>query len=278
MNTAGRVLFAAFSADGRLLVTASDDKSAQVWDAATGRPMGPPLAHTDLVVSAQFSPDGTRLATASKDSQVSIWDVAGGTLLHGPLKQGLFEPTVRFTPAGDRLAGYSSDDVLRFWDVATGQPVVGAIETGGDIYALGFSADGRRLITAVNDGVELWDGSSGEPIGDPLLRSGPGAVLSPDGERVLTETGRIYDLAPAGRPPAWLPRLANVFAGEVLNQEGALEPDDEGFGSLRNDVQGQLAQARESDWTKWGRWFLALPAAESASPFSSAASHADRPH
>ena len=41
-------------------VTASDDKSARVWDARTGKPVTEPLKHRDEVRTAAFSPDGTK--------------------------------------------------------------------------------------------------------------------------------------------------------------------------------------------------------------------------
>jgi hypothetical protein len=53
------------SADGRRVVTASDDETARVWDAATGKAIGEPLKHAKAVTSAQFSPDGQRVVTAS---------------------------------------------------------------------------------------------------------------------------------------------------------------------------------------------------------------------
>ena len=62
-----------FSPDGFRVVTASDDKSAQVWDVATGEPLGSPLRHPDKVHSAAFSPDGARIVTTSGDNSVRIW-------------------------------------------------------------------------------------------------------------------------------------------------------------------------------------------------------------
>jgi WD40 repeat protein len=63
------------------VVTASFDKTARIWDAATGKPVGEPLRHEDGVMSAAFSPDGTRVVTASLDNTARIWDVRRGVSL-----------------------------------------------------------------------------------------------------------------------------------------------------------------------------------------------------
>ena len=69
---------AAFSPDGTRVVTASDDKTARLWDAATGAPIAVLSGHEDAVWSAAFSPDGTRVVTASKDKTARLWDAATG--------------------------------------------------------------------------------------------------------------------------------------------------------------------------------------------------------
>lgn len=66
---------AEFSPDGHQVLTASADKTAQVWDAATGLPVTAPMQHDDFVYSAKFSPDGRWLATASKDKTARVWDL-----------------------------------------------------------------------------------------------------------------------------------------------------------------------------------------------------------
>ena len=70
----GRGLSAAFSPDGKRIVTQSKDKTARLWDGETGKPIGEPLKHEDAVWSAAFSPDSRRIVTASADKTARLWD------------------------------------------------------------------------------------------------------------------------------------------------------------------------------------------------------------
>jgi WD40 repeat protein len=63
-----------FHPGGRILA-AGRDKAAGLWDAATGKPIGPPLGHPADLFALHFSPDGRRLATCCNDEAARIWDV-----------------------------------------------------------------------------------------------------------------------------------------------------------------------------------------------------------
>ena len=63
----------AFSPDGRLLATASADKTARLWDPDTGEQLRTLTGHTDWVFGVAFSPDGRLLATASADKTAWLW-------------------------------------------------------------------------------------------------------------------------------------------------------------------------------------------------------------
>jgi WD40 repeat protein len=69
----GALESALFSPDGRFVVTASDDQTARVWDAATGKEVHL-LRHKAGVRFAVMTPDGRRVATASEDT-VRVWDL-----------------------------------------------------------------------------------------------------------------------------------------------------------------------------------------------------------
>ena len=73
------ILDAAFSPDGSRIVTASEDQTARIWDARTGRQLLPGFVHEGEVRMAEFSPDGTRVLTASADGTARVWDAQTGT-------------------------------------------------------------------------------------------------------------------------------------------------------------------------------------------------------
>ena len=59
----GLVKSAAYNPDGRRIVTASEDKTAKVWDAQTGIELLTLTGHQRGVTSAGYSPDGERIVT-----------------------------------------------------------------------------------------------------------------------------------------------------------------------------------------------------------------------
>jgi WD40 repeat protein len=113
---------AAFSPDGRRVVTASDDRTARVWDTASGQPVTPPLTHQDQVWHAAFSPDGRRVVTASWDQTARVWDAASGQPLSPPLSHQNGVLHAAFSPDGRRVVTASGESSKRgealVWDLA----------------------------------------------------------------------------------------------------------------------------------------------------------------
>ncbi|VEL15201.1 unnamed protein product [Protopolystoma xenopodis] len=72
-----------FSADGRLLASASDDKQIRIYDVHDGRLVVPRLTgHAGWVVSVEFPPSGQTLVSASTDKTVRVWNISNSTEVH----------------------------------------------------------------------------------------------------------------------------------------------------------------------------------------------------
>lgn len=57
----------AWSPDGQHILSVSEDKTAMVWDAETGKQLSVLYGHRAPVICCAFSSDGLRAATASED-------------------------------------------------------------------------------------------------------------------------------------------------------------------------------------------------------------------
>jgi serine/threonine protein kinase len=227
----GDVTGAAFSPDGRLVVTASDDQTARVWDAATGKEVCPPLRHKGYVNRAAFSPDGRLVVTAGQDKSADLWDAATGENVASLPHLGAVEDAA-FSQDGRAVITAGVDDTARVWEAATGRPLSPPLRHRGRVWRAAFSPDGRLVATASADGsARVWEAATGQPV-TPPLRHGPGQVLSaafsPDGRRLLSSgrdgTARLWDLSPDRRPAADLALLAQLLNGHRLDRYGASVP------------------------------------------------------
>ena len=90
----GWVEAVASSPDGKLVASASRDRTVRLWDAATGAARQTLKGHSDWVNAVTFSPDGKLVASASYDGTVRLWDAATGAAhqtLEGHSEQGTLD-------------------------------------------------------------------------------------------------------------------------------------------------------------------------------------------
>jgi len=192
----GTIWRVAFSPDSKRLVSASSDKTARIWDVATGEEQAVLRGHKNKVNTAAFSPDGQRVVTASgvpwkeqeTDNTARIWDVESGkeqAVLRG---HTAWIESATFSPDGQRILTVSRDSTARIWSAEDGKELV---VLGGEDVAVEsamFSSDGARVVTASTDTARVWDVESGKEL---LVLGGEKksvrkAVFSPDDTLIVT--------------------------------------------------------------------------------------------
>jgi WD40 repeat protein len=155
---ARKVCRAALSPDGKWAVTASDDRTARVWEALTGKLVAELQGHRNRVNYAAFSPDGMLVVTASDDGRARLWEARTGRAVaelkpHGKITAIGRQPVVSaaFTPDGKLVATASNDGKVRLWKVTTGQ--IEAELSGADAFAVRAvcSPGGDRLVRLDKD-------------------------------------------------------------------------------------------------------------------------------
>lgn len=162
---------------GANVISAANDKTAVLWDAAPAWKLDRTIgsyenasSFVDRVVALAFSPDGKLLATGggepSRSGELKIWNVADGKLVkhiadaHSDTVFGL-----EFSPEGQYIASAAADRFIKVFEVATGSRTRSFEGHTHHVLDVGWRADGKVLASAGADNVvKVWDFVSGEQL------------------------------------------------------------------------------------------------------------------
>ena len=219
----GDIESAEFSPDSTRIITASKDKNALVWDAASGKVLATLTGHQGAVYSAQFSRDGSRIVTASEDKTVRVWDAASGKGLITLTENDYWVRSAEFSPDGSRVAIVSGDDKARVWDVVSGKMLT--MLTGHGLFGVRFSPDGTHVLTVQGMSALVSDATTGKVTA--TLTGHVLAILeaqySSDGTYIVTasmdKTARVWDAA-SGQSMVTLTGHGGVVQSAQFSQDG----------------------------------------------------------
>jgi WD40 repeat protein len=168
-----------FSRDGKTFAVKYMDRTAQVWETATGNRLG---NEVNLYGTYQFglARDGKTFLVRGegwrillKDSESGHMKVAADSLLPSSNNAG-FRPrsVVAFSPDGEHVLATTSDGVARLMKINMDVPPARTIEGGGTIIRFASDSSGNIIATVTNNGIlQLWSADALQPIGNPLAQS-----------------------------------------------------------------------------------------------------------
>jgi len=253
----GRTWWAAFSPDGKQIVT-TDDKNAQVWDATTYRLLFT-LHHGDIVYQAVYNTDGSRLITACGDGTVRIWNASNGALAHELLRDHMKPRYSAVAVSADNryVAAIDKDgEVAHVWDGSTSALLAELRNEAEGDSSIAFSTDGHWLATSGGNDVRVFDTRTWTQV---LSIPGPGIrslSWDPGDARLLTGSSkgnaaiwaipsgtRVYHLRDVGEPVDAVAYSRDGRLVVVASHDGTEQVWDAASGQLRtqgNHLRGKI--------------------------------------
>jgi WD40 repeat protein/DNA-binding SARP family transcriptional activator len=213
-----RVVALAFSRDGKVLASASDDGTVAVWDVPAAALRETFTGHAGAALGTVFSRGGETLFSASRDGSVIVWDVRGTKRLGRPFR---FAPTARpgtgpqraldsastavaVSPGSGRFATSPGPGRVTIWR-ADRLAAVGELRGPvGSIASIAWSHDGRLIAASGTRSTVVWDVGKREIVRTlhADLRDNTWVGFSPDDSLLATVSSG-----------GWL-RLVNVGTGK----------------------------------------------------------------
>ncbi|GLH04365.1 Protein Notchless [Gryllus bimaculatus] len=251
-----------FARAGSLLLSASLDKTARIWQVSSGACLSVVRGHTRFVFAVAASRCGTLLATGSYDQKVRVdkmvrlWVRENATSRFAeadcsPLEGHRYSVlAAEFAPGpSPQLATCSLDGEALLWDIQAGERADSPLQCagGGALRTLRISPDGHLLATAGDDEkVDVWSLHSGEMLlsAEGHTDAVAGLAISPDSQLLVSCSAdgsiRMWALSP--------PSAQGLFVLEAAHDLGALTVDfspSEGMpGKCRLDAADEDKEAR----------------------------------
>lgn len=265
---AGQLRGAAWSPDGKRVLTFSLDHTARIWEAAGGREVARLQGHRDALSSGVWSPDTRLAATGGEDGTVRIWDGATGHAVALGLGHDGPVFSLAWSPDGKLIASGGNDHSVRIWDATSGRVAQVMQGHAKAVKTVRWSPDGRRVASASEDGtVRIWPAAGG-PASAVLAHPGPvrTAEWDPSGSRLVTTCGdrlaRVWTEASGWRAKTLAGHQDQVLTaawspdGRFVATAGADHTSriwDAGTGRALRTLSGALSGFRMADWSPDGK-------------------------
>jgi WD40 repeat protein len=162
-----------FSPDNSTLAASCGDGVIDLFDVKTGKAKPLILGRTGQGVRIAFSADSKTIASTSNDGTIQRWNLADGKSIDvtdGP--PALIGPPQGIVFADNRVLAWGAAGICPLvWEAPSGKMLTQLPAHTQAIKSIGFTADGKEIITSAQDGrVVRWDAKTGKHIGEVTLK------------------------------------------------------------------------------------------------------------
>jgi WD40 repeat protein len=150
-----------FSPDDAFVVSASSDKTVQLWDTNSGIHLRTYLGHSASISSVAFSQDGAQIVTASTDHTVKVWDTFANTEQSVMRKEQQLS-MLCVSPDGTHVTSVLSNHTIQVWDALKGTVSKRFKGHSAKVTSVAFSQDHCLLASGSLDrSIRIWNMISG---------------------------------------------------------------------------------------------------------------------
>ncbi len=174
MRHPGGVYAVTISSDGQKILSGCTDRTARIWDAATGASISQSVAHQSPVIYVALRPDG-QTAASGNGSSALLWNTADGTTIGQPYPHPRMVLGVDFSRDGNTLLTGCDDGIARLWDTTTGQVRAQTESHPARVWPVAFSRDGKLFATGcgIDSGqmfgeLRVWDAKTCQLVAGPM--------------------------------------------------------------------------------------------------------------
>lgn len=183
-----KVLSVGWSPDGRRLAAGCLDANIHLWDTDNGQKWREFPGHRGAVAEVLFLDDEQVLASVSWDGTTRLWDTHTGRSLVSMAGGASF---LKFNPKARRLGGhYREWGHLELYEVALPAAVRTFAESPPEpavgLTFVGFSPDGRWLVSCATNGVQVWNLIESRPVAALPMEMAHTVLFAPDGASLVT--------------------------------------------------------------------------------------------
>jgi WD40 repeat protein/serine/threonine protein kinase len=161
----GGVRSVTFSADGKYILSGSDDKTLKLWEVATGRCLRTFEGHYEGVTSVALTADAKYMLSGSRDSTLRLWEANSGESLRTFEGHTASIKSISLSGDGKYALSGSDDHTLRLWEVASGQCLRTLVGHSEYVSSVSLTSDGKHALSGSGDKfVKLWEVASGRCV------------------------------------------------------------------------------------------------------------------